>query len=133
MGGAFCKKGREVRQPKFVKGERQAQIGLREGGDRASEGGGHGERSVRVGVDWNEGAFVEINGQTGGDGEIIKKGLEIGNVRRNGPNDDKSIVCILKDRTWEVVNNRVKKEAGSGSMQDKLLKDVDDDVEEEGG
>jgi hypothetical protein len=54
-------------------------------------------------------------------------------VLRDSPNNDEGVIGILKDRTREVINERVKKEASLRRMEQKLLEDIRNQVKEKGG
>jgi hypothetical protein len=63
--------GGEIGEAHFVSREREAKVGLGEGGDSAAEGGSYGEGSVLASLDRNKGAFVEVNSEAGGSRELI--------------------------------------------------------------
>jgi hypothetical protein len=52
---------------------------------------------------------------------------------RNSSNNDESIISILKDGTGEVIHQGMLKEPLTGSVEEHLLKNIDNDIEEEGG
>jgi hypothetical protein len=52
---------------------------------------------------------------------------------RDSPNDDKSVVSILKNGAREIVNKRVKEEPSPGSLEKELLKNISHNIEKEGG
>jgi hypothetical protein len=115
-----------------VGGEREPKIGLRKGGDDATEGGGHGIRNFRFSFYRNKDAFVVIDIETRGSREVTKKGLEVTDVSQNGANDDKGVIRILENRERKIINKGVEKKPRARGMKQKLLKHIDDDVEEEG-
>jgi hypothetical protein len=111
--------------------ERKAQVGLGEGGDNTTKRSGHIGGKRRVSFDGNEGTFMKVNGEASGSGEIIKQGLKISHVIRDSPNDNKSVICILEDRTREVINQRVQEKPSPRSMKKQLLEDISNDIEKE--
>jgi hypothetical protein len=40
---------------------------------------------------------------------------------RDSPNNNEGIISVLQDRARQIIDKRVKKEATSGGVQDKLL------------
>jgi hypothetical protein len=50
--------------------------------------------------------FVEIDGEAGSRVEIVKPFFEVGDLPRNGTNDDKGIIHILKNMVGKVVDHR---------------------------
>jgi hypothetical protein len=63
----------------------------------------------------NKGTFVEVDSQSSGC-EVIKNLLQVCHMLWDGPNDDKSIIGVLKDMAREVVDQRVEEEALSRRM-----------------
>jgi hypothetical protein len=54
------------------------------------------ERAV-VSLNGNKGTFMEIDGETGGRGEIIKDPLEVHDMLRDRPDDNEGVIRVLKD------------------------------------
>jgi response regulator of citrate/malate metabolism len=76
---------------------------------------------------------VEVDGEPGGLREVIKDLFEVRNMLRNSANDDECVVSILKDRTEEVINERVEEEPLPRGLQNHLLQDIHNNIEEERG
>jgi hypothetical protein len=100
-------------------------------GDITTEGSGHTGGKRRVSFNGNEGALMEVNGEASGSGEIIEQSLKIIHVIRDSPNDNKSVVRILEDRTQKVIYQRVEEKPRPRSMKKELLEDISNDIEEE--
>jgi hypothetical protein len=96
------------------------------------ESGGHGGGNRRVSVDRDKGTFVKIDSEPNSGSEFVKNIFKIGNVFRDGANDNEGVVGVLEDRTGEVFNKRVEKEPIPRGLEQKLLENVCDNVEEEG-
>jgi hypothetical protein len=130
---AFGHDGGEVTKAQLVRGEREAKIGLREGGDLTPKGDSHGSGNIGISFDGDKGAFVEIDGQAGSGREIIKHLLKIGNMVRDSANDNEGVIGILEDGAGEVIHQGVKEKTREGGDAKHLLKDVSNDVKQEGG
>jgi hypothetical protein len=55
-------------------------------------------------------ALVEVDGEPGGRRKVIEDFFEVRNMLKNSANDDESVINVLKDRTEEVVYERVEEE-----------------------
>jgi hypothetical protein len=85
---SFQDKRSEIRDTKFVDGEREAKVSLREGGDRTPKGGGHFRGERRIGPDSNKGAILKVDVKTSGRGEVIKQGFKVGDMMRDNFNNN---------------------------------------------
>jgi hypothetical protein len=74
---------------------------------------------------------MEVNGEANGSREIIEQSLKIIHVFRDSPNDNKSVVRILEDRTRKVMYQRVEEKPRPRSMKKELLEDISNNIEEE--
>jgi hypothetical protein len=101
--------------------------------DGTTERGGHGGGSRRVGVDRDKGTFVKIYSEPGSGSKIIKDIFKIGDVFRDSANNNEGVVGVLEDRTGEIIDKRVTKEPIPRGLEQKLLENVCNNVEEEGG
>jgi hypothetical protein len=54
-------------------------------------------------------------------------------VLRDGPDNNQGVVGILKDRARKAIDQGVKKQPVTRSLEEKLLKHIGDNVKEEGG
>jgi hypothetical protein len=52
-------------------------------------------------------------------------------MTRDSPNDNESVIRILKDRTRKIVNQRVQEKAGSRGLKEELLKNIHNNVKKE--
>jgi hypothetical protein len=94
----------EIIKTKLMGGEGEAKIGLRERGDRASKGLSHGDHNGLVCFDGDESAFVEVDGEPSNFQEGVEDRLQVSDMERDRANNDESIVRILKDGAWEIIN-----------------------------
>jgi hypothetical protein len=99
--------GGKVGRAELVDREGKPQVCLGERGDITSEGICHGEGHGLVSGNRDEGAFVEVDDEASGRREIVKHLFKVGNMFRDGTDDDEGVISILEDRTGEVVNKRV--------------------------
>jgi hypothetical protein len=76
---------------------------------------------------------VEVDDEASGRREIVKHLFKVGNMFRDGTDDDEGVISILEDRTGEVINQGVQEEPLAGGMGDHLLQDVNNNVEKEWG
>ena len=104
-----------------------------EGGDGAAKGSGHVKSGGVRHVDGNAGAFVKIYVEPRGFRKRVEDGFQSRNVVNPSSNNDEGVVGVLEDRTWEVVNKRVRKEAVAGGLENKMLKNIGNRVKKEGG
>jgi hypothetical protein len=86
-------------------GKGEAKVSLRKRGDHTPEGGSDFRGKSRFKFNRDESAFMEVDVKVGSIGEVIEKFLKVSRVLRNVTNDDKSIICILKNRAQKVVND----------------------------
>jgi hypothetical protein len=52
---------------------------------------------------------------------------------RNGPDDDKGVVSVLKHRAQQIINEGMKEQAFPRGLEEHLLENIRDNVKEEGG
>jgi hypothetical protein len=74
---------------------------------------------------------MEVYSETSGSREVVESLLEVRDVVGNGTDNDESVVGILQDGTRKVVHKRVEQEPFSGGLEEKLLKHISYDIEEE--
>jgi hypothetical protein len=98
----------EICNAQFLGGEREAKIGLGEGGDGAPEGGGNRGSNGVLGMDRAESALVEINGKTRGSGKTVEDPFLLSYMLRDCPDDDKSVIGILENGARKIIHKGVK-------------------------
>lgn len=64
---------------------------------------------------------MELNGEASGGSEVIKDPLEASDSEAGSTDQDKSIIRILKDGTWEIRSEAVGEVSGGTRMPNKLL------------
>jgi hypothetical protein len=65
--------GGEICKAEFIGGEEETQVGLGEGGDRATKISSHCEGFFRTSADGDKGVFVEVDSKASGGREFIKE------------------------------------------------------------
>jgi hypothetical protein len=123
----------EVSKAKFMSGEGKTEVCLGKGGDRTAESKCHGGSRFCRRIDRNKGVFVEVDSQASVRGESVKGSFKVGNMLGDGPDDDEGIISILENRTRKVVDQGVKQKPLTRGLEKKLLEDISNDVEKEGG
>jgi hypothetical protein len=72
---------------------------------------------------------VEVDGKAGRAREVIQNSLESSDGSSVTSGQNECVVCVLKDRAWQVGVNRVHKIPTGGSATDEALEDICDDDE----
>jgi hypothetical protein len=112
-------------------GEGEAKIGLQERGDRASKGQSHSRSDGGFSFDRDKSTFVEIDSEAGCGRELIENSFKVSDMTRDRPNDDESVIRILKDRAGKTIYQRVQEKAVSRSLKEELLKDINNNIKKE--
>jgi hypothetical protein len=103
----FCNNGGKVIEAELVGRERKSKVGLGEGGDFTAKSRSHGESVGVACPDWDEGAFVEVDGKPSSSREIVQDTLQISHMLRNSADDDEGVIGVLEDRARKVVDQGV--------------------------
>jgi hypothetical protein len=76
---------------------------------------------------------VEVDSQAGGRREGIQGSFKVGNMLGDGPDDDEDIISVLENRARKIIDQGVEQKPLARGLKKKLLEDISNDVEKEGG
>jgi hypothetical protein len=116
-----------------VSRQREAEVGLGKRGDGTTEGGGHEGGGLVIGPNRDEGALVEVDDQARSGGKGVQNRLEVSHMLRNGSDNNKGVVRVLKHRAEQVVNKGMEEQPLPRGLKEHLLENISNNVEEERG